>query len=226
MSTQRPGDRYPTGGYTGLGAFQRQPSRAAWRRAKIAGMVLAALVAVGGAFAIVWFTHDSTEQGRGEAAASPAGRANSGASASKLAAYQVGTCLYEVPGKSPESVTLQTTGCTSDGAVFIVNHVVSDSHDCSRFADYADYGLVQADSSARAVYCLSLVVPVKGCVYLAGGSAPQRSECGRGKDTSRVAEIRQARDPATACTDLPSADPWYDRSPASGRVACLVKESG
>ncbi|MGH3621683.1 MAG: LppU/SCO3897 family protein [Sciscionella sp.] len=225
MSTQGSGGRYPTGGYTGLGTFDQQPPRPDRRGAKIAGLILTALVVVSGAFGLIWRLHDSTEPGSAEAAAPLSDAANSDANTGPLSAYRVGTCLYEVPGESPDSVTLQTTGCDSDDAVFTVNQVVGESDGCSRFADYAHYGLVQADSSAHVVYCLSLAVPVKGCVHLAGGSAPQRAKCGSG-DASQVVEIRDAKDPTTACTGLSDADPWYDRSPASGRIACLVKGSG
>lgn len=203
------GGRYPGGGYTGLGAFpdRRGPGRHFFLGL---GVLLGALLTAG-----VILLLEPGSAGRAQPA--------SVASGSHLP-YRPGTCIYETPGSGPGSVALRVTDCGGRDAVFVIDHVAADGDGCARRADYASYGLIQPDTSARSVYCMSLVVPRDACLRTVAGVAPQRVACAA--DTRRVAEIRAASDPATACSGLPGADPWLHRGPDSGRIACVVPESG
>jgi hypothetical protein len=205
-------ERYPTGGYTGLGAFPDPPPKRGPGRPVVlgAGVLLGVLLTVG----VLWLTEP--EQA-GKAQPAPGGAGND-------VAYRAGTCLYETPGASRDSVALRVTGCTGPQAVFMIDHVATPADECARHGDYARYGLVQRDTSARSMYCLSLAVPKDACLRTEGGVAPQRSGCVAG--TRRVADIRTAAGPATACDGIPAADPWYHDGRASGRIACVVPESG
>lgn len=218
-------DRYPAGGYTGLGTYREHSDRGkpSTRLVLLFGVLLGVLLTAGG----MWlFGSGGAPRAvpASEQDSRPTERPGAAGSADNQRAYRPGTCLYETPGSTQGSVALQVTECASDAAVFVINHVVSEELGCAAHGDYARFGLIQQDTSARAVYCLSLVVPVDGCLRLAGGLAPQRAECAAG--TRRVAAIRADADPSTACAGLGAADPWYHRGPDADEVSCLVPESG
>lgn len=137
--------------------------------------------------------------------------------------YPVGACLFESDDQQGDPV-LHGTHCGAEDATLVIDAVVPDAAGCAGIADFARYGLVQYDHDAGVMYCLALAVPEQGCFLIGQHEAPHRVDCGSIAGAKRIAAIDPGS-PISACTAVPAvSDVWYDRSPTSGRFACLVPD--
>jgi hypothetical protein len=197
-------------------------------RSRIVTIAIAAVVLVGAAGSVWWFSGRNNNQTNQGAAARPVSTPRRTTPKPKPtpdnSAYTVGTCLSEPNDPNTGLLQMKPVLCAGQQAVLVINQVVHEYGDCQQDADYVNHGFILSDEVANVDYCASLVVPANQCfAFSTDNSKPlQRAACGSAANVVRVESVESATSVTDACKDQTTPDIWYYQSATSGQFACVT----